>query len=660
MRRKCGAELEGKGLAWQAPPPGGGNPRWWIDRRWDERLRQAPVGEKLPAAFQQYSAKQQRDAHLKRLCIDALDAARRHRDGNQKDWINALCGELAAEHSIRVSPRSLLRWEKQKKTAGLTALVDTRGGDNRSGGDPACWDYFKQLYLDQNKRKLATCWRITRDYAREEDLQWPSEAVVRRRLYNHVDRETALKHRDPAKWRKTMAPYIEQDPERFAANECWVSDHSQLDFWCWFGDRLVRPWVTTWQDWRTRKIMGHAVSVLPDSSTILAALRRAILDNQDVGLPRSAWIDNGRDYDAWIFHGQTKQQRLKKKAIPKGYVDEGGFRGIYALLGIEVHFSLPYNPNGKPRQESFYRPMHESYCKGWASYTGNAPENRPERLTKILKTPGMVPDFAEVVETLDQHLAGFNRRDEHTIDDLIDTDRRRLSPDAAMARWCETHRALVDPSVLDLLMQRWHRPVTVGRNGVSIRIRGMAIRYGATDAKLRKFKAGGEKVLVTYDPTDVRSVRVFTQQMRLVGTVLSNRLGGLPGPVHEDQVKELMREKREYAKAMETVNKQGPARRVASPEQNLALRAYEKPKPRPTLLQPIQTPLDPPSRDPYRPDFKQAAGGEHDPPSGGDDGVVGKLQQARRLKPARGAASSSAPRRVAMPRLPRPKRGAEG
>ncbi|MEL7087770.1 MAG: transposase domain-containing protein, partial [Planctomycetota bacterium] len=486
--------------------------------------------------------------------------------------------------------------------------------------------------------------------------------VVRRRMYEHFDRETGLKMRDPAKWRKTVAPYIEQDPERFAANECWVSDHSQLDFWCWFGNQLVRPWITTWQDWRTRKIMGHVVSVSPDGSTILASLRRAILDNPDAGLPKTAWIDNGKDYAGYIFHGQTKKER-SKTFVEKGYVDETGFQGIYKMLGIKVHFSLPYTPNGKPRQESFYRPMHERYCKGWASYTGNTPERRPEVLSKILKTPGMVPDFDEVVDTMAQHIDGYNRNPEHTIDDLVDDDRARLTPAEALARWTTHFRGLADPAVLDLLLQRWHRPVTVGRNGVSIRIRGMTIRYGQLDAKLRKFKAGGEKVLVSYDPADVRSVLVYTQQMTLVGRAMSNKLGGLPGAIGEDRVKEMMREKRDYEKAMKVVNKRGPARRVASPEQNLALQAYRQPQAKPALLKGIQTPLDTPSNDPFKPDFKQAAGAEttsDSPDEGVGTDAVSRLKQTRERSRAKGTAGRiDSGGRIAVPKLNRPKRGAD-
>lgn len=666
LRRKCASELMGKALAFQAPPPGGGNVRWWIDRRYDPALVEAPVGEQMPDGVAQLTAKQRRDMGIRLICIEALNRERSTRSVPQKDWIGPLCAQLSQQHGLKVSPRSLLRWEKQKKDKGMGALVDTRGGDNRSGGDPACWDYFKQLYLDENKRHAATCWRMVRDHARAEQLQWPSLAVVRRRMWEHFDRETALKNREPRKWRNSASPYIEQHPERFSANECWVSDHSQLDMWCWFGNELVRPWITTWQDWRTRKIMGYAVSTGPDGSTILAALRRAIIDNPDAGLPRVAWIDNGKDYAGYIFHGQTKQER-QKTVVPKGYIDETSFQGIYAMLGIEVHFSLPYNPTGKPRQESFYRPLHERFCKSWASYSGNTPENRPERLAKILKTPGMVPAYDEVVEAMALQIEGYNRSNEHTIEDLRDEERRLLSPAQALANWTTHFRGLADPSVLDLLLQRWHRPVTVGRGGVSIRVRGMTIRYGMNDHRLRKFKAGGEKVLVTYDPADVRSVNVYTQQMKLVGTIASNRLGGVPGPVAESNVKELMREKREYEKAMKVVNKRGPARRVATPEQTLALEAYRKPQAQPDLLKGIQTPLDTPPKDPFKPDFKQAAGAEVAAPdpadasgvvSGGN--VVSHLQQTRAKSAAKGTAGRiTSGGRVAMPNLKRPKRGAE-
>lgn len=44
--------------------------------------------------------------------------------------------------------------------------------------------------------------------------------------------------------------------------------------------------------------------------------------------PAHVIIDNGRDFDAWTFHAQTKAQR-KVRVLDKGYVEEVSFGGIY-------------------------------------------------------------------------------------------------------------------------------------------------------------------------------------------------------------------------------------------------------------------------------------------------------------------------------------------
>src|SRR5690606_657111 len=91
--------------------------------------------------------------------------------------------------------------------------------------------------------------------------------------------------------------------------QCWVGDHAQLDLVCRFGVKLIRPWITIWQDWRTRRVVGWCLSESPDSTTLLAALRMGLLAPANFGGPDLVWIDNGKDYDSYTLHGRTKKER---------------------------------------------------------------------------------------------------------------------------------------------------------------------------------------------------------------------------------------------------------------------------------------------------------------------------------------------------------------
>src|SRR5690606_30865754 len=105
-----------------------------------------------------------------------------------------------------------------------------------------------------------------------------------------------------------------------------------------------------------------------------------------------------------------------------------------------------------------------------------------------------------------------------------------------------------------------HQPVAVGRNGVRIVVRGVAIRYGQFKQELRRFKSAGRKkdakrqrVSVAYDPHDLRAVRVRDMQGRLSCVAPSNRFGGMSSKVGLDQVKQIIRDQRRYASAEKTL-----------------------------------------------------------------------------------------------------------
>ncbi|MCC6679280.1 MAG: hypothetical protein IT445_00105 [Phycisphaeraceae bacterium] len=606
MRKQCAEELVRSRLARHAAPPSGGQPRWWVHRSYDMRLMSGDLGDAhMQADLSPYTQKQKRLAYARRDCVELFRERRTAESRPQRAWLNDLLAQLRADfHDVEgfvLSRSSLRRWDKlYQHPRDTMKLIDTRGGDQKTKGDPAAWDCFRHIYLREKGPKVRTAWRMTRDESRVRGWRWPSYVSCLRQLDDRIDPDTQMKIREPAKWRSRNAPYIEQHSERFEANTCWVADHSQLDLFCRYGDGYARPIITTFQDWRTRRIMGWTMAVIPDSTTIMAALKHGLIEARGHwGPPRDVWIDNGRDFAAYIWHGQTKSWPLKHGLVKAGYCDEVMFRGIYKSLGITPHFAGKYNPNGKPRQEKFYGRVHERFCKLFETYTGPTPKDKPERLKHVLKLGTQVPTFDEVFRRFGDFVTGFNADVEHQIDDLIDPGTgQKLSPDQAIEQWVDGVRVFLDPAVMDEMDQCFHQPVAVGRNGVRIRVRGMSIGYGQFDNALKRYKPAGRgndrkrpRVIVAYNPHDLRYVRIRDPQMRLICVARSNRFGGLPHAVDQDQVKELIAEQRRYAKAEKMVAHKPLRLEIVSTEERLA-RTARKPTPKPSVLQPIQTAFD--------------------------------------------------------------------
>lgn len=250
-------------------------------------------------------------------------------------------------------------------------------------------------------------------------------------------------------------------PDAWAAGTCWVGDHCQLDLWCMHRGQRIRPWLTAWYDWRSRKVTGWVLSDKPSGQTIMAALRRGLMDETNCGGPDVVYIDNGKDYDGYAFHGATKTQR-RQRFLDAGYADDPAFTGLYGLLSIDVIHSLPYNAKAK-RVERWFGYLHDEFDKTFDTYAGCSTAKRPENLKAILKAPHRVPTFEHVHDRLADFIAGSNASAEHSKDDLAG-----LSPADFYAQHVPRVRKLADPCVLDLLLQTWQRPVRVGRNGVTI------------------------------------------------------------------------------------------------------------------------------------------------------------------------------------------------
>jgi hypothetical protein len=85
-------------------------------------------------------------------------------------------------------------------------------------------------------------------------------------------------------------------------NARWEADHKELPVLVTppRGRRPVKPWVTAFLDCYSRLIMGWALSLRPDSATVLAAMRRALVVDPERGpfggVPRVLVPDGGLEF----------------------------------------------------------------------------------------------------------------------------------------------------------------------------------------------------------------------------------------------------------------------------------------------------------------------------------------------------------------------------
>lgn len=545
LRRRCQQQLQHQDLAIRALRERDGSICWHVARHYDRRLKDsfAEALHRTPT-LEGFTRAQIEQGRQRAACVEALKEARSTWRGDQKTWLPTLVQQLRKKHpELTISERSLRRWYRLYRTpSDLPKLIDRRGGNQKGEADPAAWDYFRSIFLDEREPTLLSCWQRSKEYARAEGLTWCSYDQCRKKLDEKVPPDLRAQFRSPKTWRDSFSPYVEMHPEHFAAGECWIGDHAQLDVWCHFNGKLIRPWLTAWMDWRTRRLVGWVLSESPNSSTILAALRVGLLDETNLGSPDQVCIDNGKDYASYCLTGQTKAERKQvQRTVDRFRVDETQAGGIFNQLGIEAHFSIPRNPKGKGRLERWFKVVHGNFDSTFASYTGSSPETRPETLAAILKRQDKVPTFDHLRERLADFITGHNANADHQREDM-----KGLSPDQALARWAKRRRKMADPAALDELLQHWERPVSVGRNGVAIKPRGYRLTYGQHDPQLAALKRTGRKVRVAYDPADLRTVKVYDEQWRFICEVGMN--GGVSAgkPVTGEHVKEMLREQRRY------------------------------------------------------------------------------------------------------------------
>lgn len=166
-----------------------------------------------------------------------------------------------------------------------------------------------------------------------------------------------------------------RDYSTLSVNEYLCGDHHLCDLFVFDPQlgKVYRPWLTAWEEMRTRAISGYCIVRTPSSRSIAQALQHAIQPGgrkRHFGIPKYVYIDNGKDYKCHYLCGESwKEKRF-------GKIDFDPMTNcVLAELGIEPVFAIPFNPQSKPI-ERFFRTVESSLISQLPGYCGNKPESR--------------------------------------------------------------------------------------------------------------------------------------------------------------------------------------------------------------------------------------------------------------------------------------------
>ena len=479
-----------------------------------------------------------REAALKRLGLirEFEDyAARMVRQGQGRTEAKQL---FCSSRSLGV--RSLSRWLTRYRDQGLIGLVDTRGGAAFISQmiTPEAFETFKAMYLTPQQLTIKTCWQNICFINTDQLKGWtiPTYQTMVRHVNKLIPLAASVLHREGlGAYEAKCAPYIESDPDSVQPGQIWIGDHHQLNCFIRHRGKWIRPWITAWEDMRSRTITGWHITASPNQTTILQAMRRGI---EKYGPPDSVKIDNGKDYDSEMWTGTTKQRR---RALKAGYIDVQAVAGIYAMMDIGISFSIPYHPQSKAI-ERFFDTLDVQFIKTIGTYTGKDTDRKPEDLGALLKSEKAVASaytldaFAEAVA---DYISIYNQS-AHTGRGM----NGRAPVDVMASR---QSRRVISDGVLDLLMRVWSGELKIGKNGV--RFKGMLYGQFDPDLLIRQ----GAKCRLSYNPDDLRRVYVYdAATYKLVTIAEQNQLIGYGAAVSEDALRNASKQKSRALKLLKS------------------------------------------------------------------------------------------------------------
>ncbi len=330
------------------------------------KTRQAPPMEKVPEEYLKVAA-------MRRKVIEAWNAS----GLTVEQFVTAYQNGVAVpdlrdrldKYGDINTYQSFYRWladYREHGLAGLAPRYPKKRGGNGAGLDQQAKELIEALYLDDHQPSARSVERSLVQFGYDVNYH-----TIWRYLKTEVPASVKTFYRLGEKtYHDRFDPYVPRDFTLLKTMEWGVADHHLFDFVVTHEGRIMRPWLTRFDDVRSRYITGWHIDVVPNTLTVLRALDNSL---QACGAFEHLLIDNGKDFKSlWLSGTVWKQRRMKIDAETAELVE-----GVFQDCGMTVHFCNPYRGQSKPIERAF-RTDIELFEKNIETYVGSNTAMRPD------------------------------------------------------------------------------------------------------------------------------------------------------------------------------------------------------------------------------------------------------------------------------------------
>lgn len=435
---------------------------------------------------------EQQELALKRL--DIVKQILSHRGPGKTEFIQGIAIE-AGEPT-----RKLYRWVKAwSDTKTLTSLIRKKRSDhgNTKSFSLEAINYLKAVYI--KRQHALKAYNLLIERAAEKGWNIGSYRSALRHIQQIDPALLVYSNEGRRGLDDKVVPPIRRDYSDLDPMEILSGDHHVFDLMVQDspGAKPYRPWLTVFEDLRTRTIAGYCIVRQPNSESIALALRHTILpkkrkDYNIFGMPGTVYIDNGKDYKCLYLTGNRWKERNY------GKIDfNSNTKGVFARLDIATTYALRFNAKAKA-PERWFRTLEDQCVKDLPGYLGNKPENRPvEKLLKEIES-GELLTIVNLAQIVEDYITNIYHHNPHRGVGMHGKSPLETYSHCRKNGW--EPKTVMSERVLDALLMRESKRII--RRGV------IAIFNTLYEHQILQ-RYEGESVEVRYDASDLSTVHVF-------------------------------------------------------------------------------------------------------------------------------------------------------
>jgi hypothetical protein len=528
-----------------APPPSGrGCDITWIHQDADPRLARVKSPEHLPCDLTAYTSAQRDELLMREKILADWEQARTGGvtlGFNEAKITAQFLIQLEIERGLKINRKTLFNWRAAYRAQGRAGLIDGRWKQRDAAGATDEFadfrDYQQRMYLTTRRLSKTLCYELSLAKAQELGWQFPGTKTARRWL-EALPPQLVVKMREGNDaFVARCEPAIERDFSTLASNELWCGDDHNFDVMVIDPNdstKFVRPWISGWEDIRSRKIVGFTIQAAsPATDTMLRAFCRGLKTH---GRPAGVMVDNGKTYDSRAAQGVSKKER--RQLIRAKRYDATQLGGAFGALQVSVRHVEKYHGQSKPIERAFGT-ICARFSKTWDTYCGKDVLSKPEDLQAHLEA-GHAPTMAEFVAAFE----AFVENDYHQRGHVGDAMNGQRPAEVFEANLPESGKDIVADEIAEFICMAPVGPVKVGKHGVCWN----QMNYGAFDASVQKLF--GQKVMLKFgDGTgDVGRVHLADLGGRYLCTARLNKK--LPFLASQEDLKSAIAEKKQLRKTL--------------------------------------------------------------------------------------------------------------